>query len=222
MNNDDLVINDGKISVWVVDDNKPYCIILSQVINESATLYCDKYFTSAKNAIRELERSDVHPKVILLDIMMPTLTGIDAIKYIERASPGIIVIMLTSAEDDEGVRLALKRGAKGYMLKVSSEEDIIRSIERSVDGGMPVDPLIMKNLIQSFTGQINAVNTYDLSRRELEIIKLIMKGLVSNEVAKNLNISYYTVETHLRNIFQKLSVSNRIAMVAKAVKEGLV
>ncbi|HLP15345.1 MAG TPA: response regulator transcription factor [Bacteroidota bacterium] len=212
----------GKSSVWVVDDNKSYCTVLTEVINKSPRLYCDTFFTSAKGAIRELESSAVHPQVILLDIMMPTMTGLDAIKYLLRASPGVIIIMLTSMDDEDGARLALKRGAKGYILKISTEEDIIRSVEHAVDGGMPLDPMITGSLIQLLTSDSDHVDIYKLSRRELEIIKLIMRGFTSNDVAGQLNISYYTVETHLKHVYTKLDVSNRVAMVAKAAQEGLV
>jgi DNA-binding NarL/FixJ family response regulator len=208
-------------TVWVVDDNKPYCVILSEVINRSARLRCDRYFTSAQNAIRELEATGHCPDVILLDIKMPVISGLDAIKPILRASPDVIIIMLTSMDEDDCVRLALRRGAKGYLLKTSTQEDILRSIEQSVAGGMPIDPMMMKTIIESYAGAAEPPDMYHLSVREIEIIRQITTGLNSSEVAGNLNISYYTVESHLKNIYHKLEVSNRHAMVAKAIKEGL-
>lgn len=210
-----------KIQAWIIDDNKPYCVIASAVMNDSETVSCGKYFTNVRTAIKELETTDAPPRVILLDINMPAMSGLDAIKFLDRAAPGVIIIMLTSMDEDESVRLALKRGAKGYLLKTSTQDDIIRSIEHSVEGGMPIDPMVMKAIIQSYAGMVEPLDEYHLSERELEIIKLIASGLNSSGVAKKLSISYYTVESHIKHIYSKLDVSNRHAMVAKAIKEGL-
>jgi DNA-binding NarL/FixJ family response regulator len=215
--------NNEKISVWIVDDNKNFCIVLAANLNKSASVECQQYYLSCKEAIRELEVSISPPSVILLDIKMPVLNGLDAINPVRELSPGTYIIMLTSYDLDENIRTAMKRGASGYLLKSSSPEDIIRAIESVLKGGYPLDPLITKKMMVSFVGWEDNENKYHLSPRERDVIRLIInRGLNNEEIAKELFISRYTVETHLKNIFHKLGINNRQKLMAKALKDRLV
>jgi len=211
-----------RISVWVVDDNRSFCVVLSEALNRSNTIICEKYFHSSRSAIEYLETGNHPPQVILLDIKMPGTKGVDAIVLLKRIAPSTDIIMLTSYDFDMDIRTSLKRGAAGYLLKSSQPLDIIRAIETVQKGGTPLDPMITHRMTDAYIAEKSERDSYNLSAREREVIRWITQGLNSAEVAEQLSITYNTVETHIKNIFQKLNVSNRHAMVAKAIKERLV
>jgi DNA-binding NarL/FixJ family response regulator len=153
---------------------------------------------------------------------MPIVTGIEGIVPLKRHSPGTFIIMLTSYDSDSEIKMALQRGANGYLLKTSTPADIIRSIENVVEGGTPIDSHIAKKLMDAYIGGKHDDSNYHLSQREKEIVKLFAAGLSTEEIALKLYISYNTVNTHRRNIFTKLDVHSRHSLVAKAYKEGLI
>jgi DNA-binding NarL/FixJ family response regulator len=211
-----------RISVWIVDDNKSFCIVLSEALNRSNSVFCEMYFHSSRSAIEYLETCNHPPQVILLDIKMPGTKGVDAIALFKRIASATDIIMLTSYDFDMDIRTSLKRGATGYLLKSSQPLDIIRAIETVQKGGTPLDPMITQRMTDAYIAEKPESDSYNLSAREREVIRWITQGLNSAEVAQQLSITYNTVETHIKNIFHKLNVSNRHAMVAKAIKERLV
>lgn len=211
-----------KIDVWIIDDTPSFCFILSEALNRSTSVRCSQYFNSCRAAIKELMKEEELPAVILLDIKMPVITGIDGIIPLKKRSPGTYIIMLTSYDSDKEIKLALQRGANGYLLKTSTSADIIRSIESVMGGGAPIDPLITKKLMEAYIGGKHDDAAYNLSQREKEIVKLFAAGLKTEEIAQKLFISFNTVNTHRRNIFTKLDVHTRHSLVAKAYKEGLI
>jgi DNA-binding NarL/FixJ family response regulator len=160
--------------------------------------------------------------VILLDVKMPAMNGLDAILPLKKISPGTSIIMLTSYDLDENIRLAMKRGASGYLLKSSLPEEIVRAVESVVQGGLPLDATITKKMIASYVGWDERENSYNLSPREKEVLKLASDGLNNSEVAGRLFISRYTVQTHMKNIFHKLDIHNRQKLVAKVHKDRIV
>ena len=211
-----------RISVWIVDDNRSFCVVLSETLNRSNMIICEKCFHSSRMAIEYLETGNHPPQVILLDIKMPGTKGVDAIGLIKRIAPTTDIIMLTSYDFDTDIRSSLKRGAAGYLLKSSQPLDIIRAIQTVQKGGTPLDPMITQRMTDAYIAEKPESESYNLSAREREVIQWITQGLNSAEVAERLSITYNTVETHIKNIFHKLNVSNRHAMVAKAIKERLV
>ena len=211
-----------RIPVWIIDDNKNFCIVLAANLNKSDVVECQRYYNSSAAAIKDLEVEGAPPSVILLDIKMPVINGLDAIIPIRTFSPGTFIIMLTSYDLDENIRIAMKRGASGYLLKSSSADDIVRAIESVLKGGLPLDPLITKKMMDAYVGWEEHENTYNLSPREKDVIRLIIQGLNNAEMAEALFISRFTVETHLKNIYHKLDINNRQKLVAKAFKDKIV
>jgi DNA-binding NarL/FixJ family response regulator len=211
----------NRIPVWIVDDNRGFCLILSQALNGSETVECTKCFHSSRMAIHALASEDSPPSVILLDIQMPRMSGLDAIRSIKQISPATSIIMLTSFDLDENIRVAVNRGASGYLLKSSTPGQIINAIEGAQKGGAPMDPMITKKIMRAFLGTGDE-DKYQLTRREKDIIRFMSSDLTTDQVAQRLNLSHYTVDTHLKNIYQKLNVHNRHGMVTKAAKERLI
>jgi len=218
---DDLSTGHSRIPVWIIDDNRGFCFILSQALNLSKSIECVKCFHSCKSALQALAEEDSPPSVILLDIKMPRLSGLDAIPGIRRITPATQIVMLTSYDLDENIRTAMNRGASGYLLKSSTPIEIINAIEGVQKGGSPIDPMITKKIMRAFLGSAQE-DEYHLTRREKDILRFMASDLTTYEVAQKLNLSHYTVDTHLKNIYQKLNVHNRHGMVTKAVEERII
>jgi DNA-binding NarL/FixJ family response regulator len=214
--------NPKKIQVWIIDDNNNFCLVLAANLNKSLTVACQRYYHSCKAAINDLETENSPPGVILLDIKMSAMNGLDAIAPIRKLSPTTNIIMLTSYDLDENIRTAMKRGASGYLLKTSSPDDIVRAIESVQVGGLPLDPLITRKMMESFVGWDDEENIYNLSPREKEVLKLVTQGLNNMEISLKLFISRFTVETHVKNIFHKLDIHDRQKLVVKALKNRIV
>lgn len=214
--------NPDKIQVWIIDDNNNFCLVLAANLNKSSSVVCQKYYHSCKAAINDLETESSPPDVILLDIKMSAMNGLDAIAPIKKLSSATNIIMLTSYDLDENIRTAMKRGASGYLLKSSLPDDIVRAIESVQAGGLPLDPLITRKMMESFVGWDDEENIYNLTPREKEVLKLVTQGLNNMEISQRLYISRFTVHTHVKNIFHKLDIHDRQKLLIKALKHRIV
>lgn len=211
----------GRIPVWIVDDNAGFCLVLSEALNQSSSVVCQKFFHSCRVALQALSEEESPPSVVLLDIKMPRMSGLDAITSIRKITPATHILMLTSYDLDKNIRTAMNRGASGYLLKSSTPGDIVNAIEKVQLGGSPLDAMITQRVMKAFLGE-NDEDPYQLTKREKDILRFVAGGLTTLEAAHKLNLSYYTVDTHLKNIFQKLNVHNRHGLVTKANKERLI
>lgn len=196
-------------------------MILSEALNQSSTVVCQKFFHACRTALQALSLEVSPPSVILLDIKMPRMSGLTAITPIREITPATHIIMLTSFDLDKNIRTAMNRGASGYLLKSSTPADIINAIGKVQSGGLPLDAMVTQRVMKAFLGE-NDEDPYQLTKREKDILRYVAGGLTTMEAAHQLNLSYYTVDTHLKNIFQKLNVHNRHGLVTKANKERLI
>jgi two-component system, NarL family, response regulator NreC len=166
------------------------------------------------------------PDVIVMDIGMPSLNGIEAARQITEAHPAIAIVMLSMHSDEGYVLRALKAGARAYLLKDSAEEDLTRAIEAVRDGKSFFSPAVSKVLLQDYMRKLQragAEDSYDLlSGREREVLQLVAEGKSSKEIAGMLNLSTYTVETHRSNIMQKLNLKGIPELILYAVRKGLI
>lgn len=163
------------------------------------------------------------PDVILMDIQMPEINGVDLCKQVTKLHSQVRVIAFSSFDDSAYVKQIFRSGAKGYLLKNSDKHTIVKAIEAVMQGEEYMDDAIKKILLQeSLTGQRRSIFEVPLTKREKEILKLIAEGLSSQEIADKLFISLRTVETHRLNINQKLDVKNTAGLVKEALKRGLI
>ena len=164
----------------------------------------------------------LEPDVILLDLLMPRMGGVEAIQEIKAHNPGARILVLTSFAEDEKVYAAIRAGALGYLLKDTSPQEILAAI-REVDQGEPsMPPVIAHKLMSELQRTSNLPPTEDpLTERELEILKLVAQGMPNLEIAERLVISERTVRTHVSNILSKLHLANRTQAALYALREGL-
>lgn len=163
------------------------------------------------------------PDVILMDIDLPEVNGIEAVKKIRSFNPDVQIIMLTVFDDNTHVYQALYAGANGYLLKKYVSDKLINSIQEVLQGGAPMSPTIARMIINNMQQPIQATgNDYQLTNREKEILQLLSKGNSFKLIAAELTISLDTVRTHIKHIYDKLHVRSQIEAVSKAINEKLV
>lgn len=206
--------------IWLIEDNQNFRSTLARVINGMAGLKCSHQFSNAEDALDALNGGDV-PDVVLLDVGLPGLNGIEAIRQIKSISPTTRIIMLTVFDDQEKIFNAVCAGASGYLLKPSNTASIVRSIKEALTGGAPLTPQVAKSVLDMLSGRTARKPVQVLTSREQAVLRLMSDGRGMKGIAEDLNLSYHTVDTHLRNIYAKLHVHSSTAAVAKAIQEGL-
>ena len=212
--------NQRRIQVMIIEDDDAYRESLQAVINESGRLACPHACCSCEEALTVL-KDDFVPEVILLDIQLPGMSGIDGIGEIKTISPVSKIIILTVFDDDDKIFNALCQGAIGYLLKSLPSEKIISAIEDVMAGGAAMSPTIAARVLRMFSQYTQPKGEYGLTNREREILQLLINGLSKKHLAGQLHISLHTVDTHLKNIYAKLHVHSQIDVIAKTLKEHL-
>jgi len=207
------------LTIAITDDND----ILRKNISERLNIDFQIIFeaSSAKSLLRFLKTNDLssHPQVIMMDIEMDEMNGIEATKKVKELNAAIKVIMLTVFEDDEKILNAIKAGADGYLVKDEKKERLIECIHDVMQGGSSLSPSVaakaMKYLQKNYVPD-KAVPGNPLSKREQEILQYIIDGSTYNDIASRLFISMATVKTHIYHIYEKLHVKNKIEAAKKA------
>jgi DNA-binding NarL/FixJ family response regulator len=212
-------------TVWVVEDSEVLRESLRLVLDAEPGLACPLAVESCEEALAALAE-DPPPDLVLMDIGLPGIDGIEGTRRIRSLSPATAVVILTVHDDDERVFAAICAGASGYLLKPTAPEriaELVRLVER---GGAPINPFIARRMLEVFQRRLPAAPApeegYGLSPREREVLELLVDGLTMRQIAEREQLSYHTVDKHLRNVYAKLHVRSRSKAVAKAVREKLV
>ncbi|MFC5455196.1 response regulator [Prosthecobacter fluviatilis] len=208
-------------TLWIVEDHASFRRTLVRLLATETDLQCPCDFDSCEKLLAALSESNA-PDLILLDVGLPGMSGLDAIRLIKERAPKTLVVILTVFEDDDKVFQAICAGAAGYLLKTSSGADITQAVRDALAGGSPMNPRIARRVLDMFSKLAPKQRDYGLSDREKEILQLMTTGLIKKEIADRLSLSVHTVDTYLRRIYEKLEVNTRTGAVAKALKEGLV
>lgn len=209
------------INVAIYEDNDALRESLSYLIKGSGLLRFAGAYSDGRNILQNCKTNP--PNVILMDIDMPYLSGIDATRLVKDQYPDINVMMLTVLEDRDIIFDALCAGATGYLLKKASAIQIIESIFELANGGSPMSSEIARKVLEFFTSPRNKIaNTYALSAREHDVLKRLVAGDSYKMIADNCCISIGTVCGHINNIYRKLAVNSKSEAVIKAIKERLV
>jgi DNA-binding NarL/FixJ family response regulator len=210
-----------KIPVWLIEDHADFRHMVAWQINQIGDLHCARAFSNCEDALKALQREPA-PQVILCDVGLPGMNGIDGISAIKSIVPAAHIIMLTVYDDHHKVFGAICAGASGYLLKDASEEAITAAIHEVLNGGAPMNPRVARLVLERFARENAAPrNSYGLSTREKQILELMVEGLIKKQIAEKLGVSHHTVNNQLRSIYDKLHVHTRGGAVAKALKERL-
>lgn len=210
-----------RTDVIIIEDNELLRDSLKEAINKSSNIGCNSSFGSGEAALAIIEKEELVPDIILLDIGLPGMNGIELIPELKRLTPSSKIIIITVHDDDENVFKAICSGAAGYLLKDLSAERIVDSINEVMTGGAPMNSHIAKKVLNMFRNQNIKFDDYNLSEREKEILSLLVEGLSKKQIGEKIFLSHHTVDSHLRNIYAKLEVHSRSSAITKAIKEKL-
>jgi DNA-binding NarL/FixJ family response regulator len=195
-----------KIDVWLTDDSEQFCKAVIDGLIDNIYLKLEKYFLSAQTLIHSLEDTSVRPNVILLDVEMPGMDGLETIGWIRRLSPSTRIIMLSCHDDGASIRGSLDEGAIGYLVKPSSCSEIVNAVRASMTDIVPLDKRAASKLLRA--GKDGDADK-KLTPRERQVLQLIADGLTRKEIADRLSISSDTVHFHFQNIYFKYGVHRR-------------
>jgi len=209
-----------EISLWIIEDDGLFRNTILNLLNQTEGMRCEHAFPNCEEVLKLLEK-EYAPEVVLMDIGLPGMDGIEGVKRIKSISPATDILMLTIHEEDEKVFRAICAGANGYLLKSSTSAEVIEAIKEVLRGGAPMNAQIARKVLDMFTNLAAPKHDYGLSDREKEILGLMTEGLTKKVIADKLFVSYFTIDTHLKNIYVKLHVHTGRGAVAKVLKEHL-
>ncbi|HXJ60380.1 MAG TPA: response regulator transcription factor [Verrucomicrobiae bacterium] len=212
-----LVIERMPTTVSIVEDNDQLRSTLARMIDRADGFQCVGQHPSAEAALEAIPNEK--PQVVLMDINLPGMNGVECVRRLKQQLPETQVIMLTVYEDTENIFNALAAGASGYLLKRTPSAEILEGIRQVLQGGSPMTAHIARKVVQSFQrAPASPQPTEDLSPREREVLDCLSQGFLYKEIAEKLGISYETVHTYIRRIYEKLQVRTRTEAVAKFLK----
>ena len=209
-----------KIGVLIVDDHA----VVRKGLRTLLELHEDiEVVGEASNGLESVEQTrQLLPDVVLMDLLMPEMDGIEATRRIRSLSPSTKVIILTTFAEDDKVFPSIKAGALGYLLKDVSPADLIKAIQGAHRGEAQLNPEIAKKLMDEFSARPDKPTSDELTERELEVLRIIARGRSNREIATELVLSEKTVKTHVSNILSKLHLSDRTQAAIYALRKGLV
>ena len=205
------------IRIAIVEDNKVLRESLEQLFNKTKDFQCVASLGNLHNVVSEFSKS--LPEIVLMDIGLPDISGIEGVRTVKNNFPEMQALMFTVFEDEEKIFEAIRAGASGYLLKKTPAAEIIEAVKQLHDGGAPMSPSIARKVLGSFHAQTgNILGPYNLTSREKEILFSLSDGLSYKKIADKYFVSISTVRTHICNIYQKLHVHSRAQAVAKFAK----
>ena len=210
------------IRVAIFDDNTQLRESLFNLVDASEGFLCTGAFANCENILQNVK--DTRPDVILMDIEMPGISGIDAVSLIKSKFSDIKILMQTIFEDDDKIFQSICNGAEGYILKNTPPEEILLSLREIYAGGAPMTPAIATKVLKMFKHNLsnNKDESFNLSPREKEILKCLVEGMSYKLVADTCFISIETVSGHIKNIYKKLQVHSKSEAVVKAIKSKII
>lgn len=209
------------IHVWIIEDAQEYRCELVEMLDSTPGICCKTAFGSVEEALPRF-RAGEFPQVLLVDIQLPGVSGIEAIKQLKVMRPELHSIVLTISENRDVVFDAICAGASGYLLKNDPFDDIVRGIRLVFEGGSPLSGPVASMVLDAFKHRSARGVPSELNERETEVLRQLSDGLVKKEIASALNVATVTVDYYLRNIYYKLQVNSQAGAVGKAIRRGLI
>jgi len=205
------------VTVAVVEDNAELCASLRGILDSTDSMRCAAVCASGEEAVASLP--SVKPDVILMDINLPGMSGVECVRLLVEVLPKTLIVMLTIRSNIDAVFSSLQAGACGYLHKPVHAQDVIESVREVVAGGSPMSAAIARKVVQSFkskpaarpAGEIDQL----LTERERTVLEYLAEGYIYKEIAEEMKVSWHTVHNHIRHIYEKLQVRSRAQAVAK-------
>jgi DNA-binding NarL/FixJ family response regulator len=212
---------DGVIKVAIIEDRREIRESLAMLISGTAGFECIAAYRSMEDALPRIGAK--LPDVVLSDIGLPGMSGIEGIRILKEKYPNLLLIMLSIYDDDERIFDALCAGASGYLLKKTSPARLLESLREAVEGGSPISPEVARRVITLFRDIRPPERAdYDLTPHEKRLLKMLVEGHNYKTAALELNVSINTISFHMRHIYEKLQVHSKSEAVAKALRDRLV
>ncbi len=208
-------------ALWLIEDNAIFRHSLARGLERTGRFVCTGSFSSAEDALREAAGGTA-PDAVLIDVGLPGMDGIEALGRLRQLLPGASLIVLTVFEEEDKIMRAICAGARGYLLKTSPAGEIAAAIDDVLAGGSPMNSRIARRVLELFSRLVPQQKDYGLTPREKEILQEMVEGHIKKEIAARIGLSVHTVNTHMRNIYDKLQVNTVNGAVAKALKERLI
>jgi DNA-binding NarL/FixJ family response regulator len=208
------------IAIVIYDDHKERRESLSMFLSTVDELEVKGAFADCSNV--EENMATLMPNVVLMDIQMPNVNGLEGVKRIKQKFPEIIIIMQTVFEDDDAIFEAILNGASGYLLKRTAPDKLVDAIKDSINGGSPMTPSIAAKVIAHFRLQHKDEGDYQLTNKEKEVLQLLVQGLSYKMIAGKCGITFHTVNAHIKKIYEKLHVHSVSEAVSKAIHEKII
>ena len=200
--------------IAIVEDNAIVRASLVELVNSIADCQCVGGFDCGEDALRDIP--GLKPDLVMMDIHLPNLSGIETTRALKESLPELAVLILTVYEDEEKIFQALQAGASGYILKRSHPAEIVGAVREMLGGGAPMTPTIARKVVDSFSRARRGSQPEEiLSRREVEVLRSLTRGLSNKEIAEELNLAVETVRWHLKQIYDKFHVHSRTEAALK-------
>ncbi len=209
------------VGLWVIEDDPLFRRGMEELLNSAPGMHCEHGFETCEEAIGVLTEEGA-PQIVLVDIGLPGMSGIEGIRKMKSLSPATDFIVLTIYESHQKVFDAICAGATGYLVKSLTSEEVLEKIREVIAGGAPMNPHIARQVLAMLSSTAGPAGEYGLTAREKEVLELMVEGLTRKDIAERLFVSPSTILTHSRNVYAKLHVHSRGSAVAKAVRERLV
>jgi len=207
-------------TIAIVEDNPVVRAALRELVNSIPDCECTGAFDTGEEALRCIPK--LRPELVMMDIHLPNLSGIECTHELKRLLPELAVLILTVYEDEDKIFQALQAGASGYILKRSRPSEIVDAVREMLEGGAPMTSTIARKVVESFrhaaSVERDGLDASGLSRREIEVLRSLTKGLANKEIADELHITVETVRWHLKQIYDKLHVHGRTEAAIKFLK----
>lgn len=212
--------DDELVTILVVDDEERFRLVVGALLATEDDFAVVGEATGGQEAVEKA--GALLPDLVLLDVRMPGVSGLEAARTIQQELPATKVVMLTASDEEDDVFEALRAGASAYLLKDALLEDlpgILRAVSRGL--GLLLSPAIAKKLVAEFKDNRHALPATTLTAREIEVLRLVSQGRANHEIAAELNLSSHTVKRHVANILAKLHQRSRLDAVMQAIREGV-
>jgi DNA-binding NarL/FixJ family response regulator len=204
------------IKIALVEDDADVLASMTQILERAPECACVGTFASGEDAVREIPK--LKPQVVLMDINLPGMDGVECVRQLARLVPGTSFLMLTVHEDPDSIFNSLAAGAAGYLLKPVRAAELLAAVKDVFAGGAPMTSNIARKVVQSFKRVTPTTSGENLSPRETEVLDYLVKGYSYKEVAEAMSVSYSTVHTHIERIYKKLHVQSRAQAVARYLR----